>query len=93
MVAPAFQILVSPGAPFCVKKRSTKPIGHYRALTGGSGHAEPRKPLRRPLQSRPLLFGDGAVRLQNEHWLDYGHIALAVLVMGLGIVMLAALSI
>ena len=38
-------------------------------------------------------FGDGAVRLQNEHWLDYDHVALAVLVMGLGIVMLAALSI
>jgi hypothetical protein len=33
------------------------------------------------------------VRLQNEHWLEYDHIALAVLVMGLGIVMLAALSI
>jgi hypothetical protein len=33
------------------------------------------------------------VRLQNKHWLDYDHIALAVLIMGLGIVILAALSI
>jgi hypothetical protein len=38
-------------------------------------------------------FGDGVVRLQNKHWLDYDHIALAVLIMGLGIVILAALSI
>jgi len=33
------------------------------------------------------------VRLQNEHWLDYDLIAVAVLVMGIGFVILVALSI
>jgi hypothetical protein len=33
------------------------------------------------------------MRVQGGHWLDYDHIALVVLVMGIGIVMLVALSI
>jgi hypothetical protein len=33
------------------------------------------------------------MRVQGGHWLDYNPIALAVLVIGLGIVMLVALSI
>jgi hypothetical protein len=33
------------------------------------------------------------MHVQGGHWLDYDHIALAVLVMGIGIVMLVALSI
>jgi hypothetical protein len=33
------------------------------------------------------------MRIQDGHWLDYDSIALAVLVIGIGIVMLVALSI
>jgi hypothetical protein len=32
------------------------------------------------------------MRIQGGHWLDYDSIALAVLVIGIGIVMLVALS-
>jgi hypothetical protein len=35
----------------------------------------------------------GVMRVQGGHWLDYDSIALAVLVIGIGIVMLVALSI
>jgi hypothetical protein len=31
--------------------------------------------------------------VQGRHWLDYDYVAIAVLVIGIGIVMLAALSI
>jgi hypothetical protein len=33
------------------------------------------------------------MHVQSRHWLDYDPVALAVLVMGIGIVMLVALSI
>jgi hypothetical protein len=33
------------------------------------------------------------MRVRREHWLDYDSIALALLVIGIGIVMLVALSI
>jgi hypothetical protein len=47
-----------------------------------------------PPQWRPLLFRDwcGVMRIQDGHWLDHDFIALAVLVIGIGIVMLVALS-
>jgi hypothetical protein len=40
-------------------------------------------------------FGDesGVMRVRGAHWLDYDSVAVAVLVAGIGIVLLAALSI
>jgi hypothetical protein len=35
----------------------------------------------------------GVMRVQSKHWLDYDPVALAVLVIGIGIVALLALSI
>jgi hypothetical protein len=48
-----------------------------------------------PPQKRLLLPVDscGVMRIQGGHWLDYDSIALAALVIGIGIVMLLALSI
>ena len=40
-----------------------------------------------------VASADGVVRLQNEHWLDYDLIAVAVLVMGISFVIQVALSI
>ena len=37
--------------------------------------------------------GGGVMRVQSRHWLDYDPVALAVLVIGIGIVALLALSI
>ena len=40
-----------------------------------------------------VVFGCGVMRVQRGHWLDYDPVALAALVIGIGIVMLIALNI
>jgi hypothetical protein len=52
-------------------------------------------PPRGPPQWWPLLFREsgGEMRVQGGRWLDHDSIALAVLVIGIGVVMLFALSI
>ena len=39
------------------------------------------------------MFSGWVMRVQRGHWLDYDPVALAALVIGIGIVMLVALSI
>ena len=39
------------------------------------------------------ISGCGVMRIQGEHWLEYDSIALGALIIGIGMVMLVALSI
>jgi hypothetical protein len=71
-----------------------KQRGARIAKNGGSGHAEPRRCCQQGRRKAvSVVFGGGVMRVQRGHWLDYDPVALAVLVIGIGIVMLVALSI
>ena len=61
----------------------------------GSDHAEPRNAAHGAAELAASVFWGscGVMRAQGGHWLDYDSVALAVLAIGLGIVVLVALTI
>jgi hypothetical protein len=84
------------------KSRATKPklkyCGNNRLPAygyGGSGHAKPRNAAHGAVSMAASAISGLMWRhaVQGGHWLDHDPIALAVLVIGIGIVVLFALSI
>ena len=65
-----------------------------RALSAAPVMLNHGMPPMGPPRWRPLLFRDcGVMRVLGGHWLDYDSMALAALVIGIGTVILLALTI
>jgi hypothetical protein len=56
-------------------------------------HSAPFEPFRLPARLKKREQGRHIMRIHRRHWLDYDPVALVVLVVGLGLIELLALSI
>jgi hypothetical protein len=67
-------------------RRASGALLHPRVAMSGELATKPRR-------SRSGGTGEAIMHVQDRHWLDYDPVALAVLVIGIGLIELLALSI